>query len=178
MAAPWYDIVVVGDLRFPGGTSAAVAEELRAQAGAGYRIGLLHLKGPILRYPHPIHPGIRACIDQDLADVLDPDVPVTADLVLAHHPSLFTHLPRRVLPVTASRRLLIVHHPPLDGAGTPAYDWVAVHRHATAALGGELLWAPVGPTVRRQFARLPARPLYAPAVHRARLHPPERFGIT
>ena len=147
-----YDIVVIGDFRFPGGTSTAVAEELRAQAAAGYRTGLMQLKGPILKFPHSINPRIRACLEEGLADLLDPDEAVAARLVLAHHPSLFTYLPRRTLRINTDARLLIVQHPPLDGLGQPSYDCAAIHRHAEAVLGGEVLWAPIGPAVREQFA--------------------------
>ncbi len=122
MSSTYYDIVAIGDFRFPGGTSSAVAEELRAQAAAGYRTGLIQLKGPVLKYPHPINPKVRACLDEGLADLLDPDAPVAARLVLAHHPSLFTHLPHRALRIEAEARLLIVHHPPFDGFGQPNYD--------------------------------------------------------
>jgi hypothetical protein len=149
-----YDIVAIGDFRFPGGTSTAVAEELRAQAAAGYRAGLIQLKGPILQYPHAIHPKIRACLDEGLAELLDPDAAVAARLVLAHHPSLFTHLPHRALRIEAEARMLIVHHPPLDGFGQPSYDWALIRRHAEAVLGGEVLWAPIGPSVREQFAAI------------------------
>ena len=97
-----YDVVAIGDFRFPGGTSSAVAEELRAQAAAGYRTGLIQLKGPVLKYPHSINAKVRACLDQGLADLLDPDETVATRLVLAHHPSLFTHLPRRPLAVAAA----------------------------------------------------------------------------
>jgi hypothetical protein len=149
-----YDIVAIGDFRFPGGTSTAVAEELRAQAAAGYRTGLIQLKGPILKFPHGIHPKIRACVDGGLVDLLDPEAAVAARLVLAHHPSVFTHLPRRALRIEADTRLLIVHHPPLDGCGQPSYDWVLIHWQAEAVLGGEVLWAPIGPAVRDQFAAI------------------------
>jgi hypothetical protein len=158
-----YDVVAIGDFRFPGGTSTAVVEELRAQAAAGYRTGLIQLKGPILKFPHPIHAGIRRCLDEGIADLLDPDAAIGARLVLAHHPSLFTYLPRRALRIDAEARLLIVHHPPFDGAGEPSYDCAAIHRNAEAVLGGEVLWAPVGPAVREQFAGLDDPP---PLFHR------------
>jgi CheY-like chemotaxis protein len=37
MARSIYDIVIIGDLRLPGATGRAVAEEIRAQARGGYR---------------------------------------------------------------------------------------------------------------------------------------------
>jgi Glycosyltransferase family 28 C-terminal domain len=152
-----YDIVAIGDFRFPGGTSTAVAQELRAQAAAGYRTGLIQLKGPVLKFPHSIHPQIRACLEEGLADLLDPDAPVGARLVLAHHPSLFTHLPHRAVRIEAETRLLIVHHPPFDGFGQPNYDCALIHRHAQSVLG-EVVWAPIGPAVRAQLAALDASP--------------------
>jgi hypothetical protein len=153
-----YDIVAIGDFRFPGGTSTAIAEELRAQAAAGYRTGLIQLKGPVLKFPHPINPRIRRCLDEGIAELLDPDAAVAARLVLAHHPSLFTHLPHRALRIEAEARLLIVQHPPLDGLGQPNYDCAAVHRHAEAVLGGAVLWAPIGPAVRAQFSGIDESP--------------------
>jgi hypothetical protein len=158
-----YDIIVIGDFRFPGGTSTAVAEELRAQAAAGYRTGLIQLKGPVLKFPHPINPRIRACLDEGLADLLDPEATVAARLVLAHHPSIFTHLPRRALRIEAEARLLVVQHPPLDGLGQPSYDCAAIHRHAEAVLGGDVLWAPIGPAVRAQFAAMDEPPPLFPS---------------
>jgi hypothetical protein len=149
-----YDIVAIGDFRFPGGTSSAVAEELRAQAAAGYRTGLIQLKGPVLKFPHPINPKIRACVDEGLADLLDPDTAVASRLVLAQHPSLFTHLPRRSLRIEAETRLLIVRHPPFDGFGQPSYDCATTHRHVESVLGGQVVWAPIGPAVREQLAAL------------------------
>jgi hypothetical protein len=156
------DVVVIGDFRFPGGTSSAIAEELRTQAAAGYRTGLIQLKGPVLKYPHPINPRIRACLEEGIVDLLDPDAAVAARLVLAHHPSLFTYLPRRALRIAADRRLLIVQHPPFDGLGHPSYDCAAIHRNAEAVLGGEVLWAPIGPAVREQLASLDDPPPLLP----------------
>jgi len=158
MTAARYDIVTIGDFRFPGGTSTAVAEELRAQAAAGYRTGLIQLKGPVLRYPHPIHPAVRACMEEGGVDLLDPDVPVAAGLVIAHHPQLFTHPPRRGLDIDADLRLLAVHHPPFDGMGEPFYDAAAIARNAGALLGGEVVWAPIGPRVREQLEFLEPAP--------------------
>ena len=153
-----YDIVVLGDFSFPGGTSTSVAEELVAGAAAGYRIALVQLKGPALKYPHPFHPRIRACIDDGRVDLVDPDQTVAGRLLLAHHPSLFTHRLLQTLHVSAERKLLVVWHPPLDGAGAPAYDWASIDRNARALLGEDLVWAPVGPLVRAQFETIDDSP--------------------
>ena len=73
MPALAYDVLLISDLRLPGPTGRAIAAEIRAQAGAGYRTALLHVKSPLLGRPHPINPLIRQAIDEGLADWLDPD---------------------------------------------------------------------------------------------------------
>jgi hypothetical protein len=158
MNAVYYDIVVVGDFRYPGGTSTAIAEELLAQSAAGYRTGLIALKGPVLRFPHPFHPKIRAAIDDGLVDWLDPAMRVRAGLAIAHHPGLFTLPPRRGLALEADARLLIAHHPPADAAGEAAYDVLEVDAHLQDMLGGPVTWAPIGPVVRAQLAALEPGP--------------------
>jgi hypothetical protein len=153
-----YDIVVLGDLRFPGGTSTAIAAEIEASARAGYRVGLVALKAPVLRFPHPIHPEIGAQIATGRAELLDPETPVSAGLVLVHHPQVLTHLPQAPLRIEAAHRLLIVHHPPFAADGRPFYDWRRIDLNAAALFGQELPWAPVGPAVRRQLEALPEGP--------------------
>jgi hypothetical protein len=117
MARLTYDIVIIGDLRLPGATGRAIAEEVRALAKGGYRAALLHMQSPLLERPKLINPLIRVRIDGGLADLVDPEVPIAARLVLAHHPGLFLHLPARVPQIQADCKLLIVNHPLLDAEG-------------------------------------------------------------
>ena len=42
------DVLMLSDLRFPGGTSGSVAEEIAAQAQVGWSTGLVHLNGPVV----------------------------------------------------------------------------------------------------------------------------------
>ena len=120
----------------------------------------------MLKQPHPFHPRIRACIDDRRVELIDPDQPATGRLVLAHHPSLFTHRPLQGLHLSAERKLLVVWHPPLDGAGMPSYDWASIDRNARGVLGDDLLWAPVGPLVRAQFETIDdSPPLFADDWH-------------
>jgi Glycosyltransferase family 28 C-terminal domain len=157
-----YDIVLLSDFRFPGGTSSAIAEEVKANAAAGYRTALVHLEARNLTFPFPINPKIRALIDQGKADLIQPETPVGARLALIHNPYVMAHLPFRPLGVRAEQRLLVVQHPPLAGDGTPSYDLGKVRLHADEALGGDVLWAPVGPLVRAQFDRIPNVPRLTP----------------
>jgi hypothetical protein len=158
MTGARYDLVILGDLRFPGGTSTSIATEIRAQAAAGYRTGLIHIKGPVLRFPHPFHPEIRALLDAGRCELIDPDLPVAASAALVHHPQLFTNLPVRRLRVATERVLVIVHHPPLDADGAAFYDLARIDEHVAEIFGFRPLWAPISATVRRQLETLALPP--------------------
>jgi hypothetical protein len=71
------DVLLVCDLRFPGGTSTSVVDEIRAAAAAGYRLGLLHLDSSSLSTDRPIHSLIRAELDSGAATLILPGQAVT-----------------------------------------------------------------------------------------------------
>ena len=135
MARP-FDVAIVADLRFPGGTSAAIAAEIDAQSAAGYRTALIAIKAPVLKFPHPIHPLLRAHIDAGAPSWSTPRAAIDAGLALVHHPQVLTHLPRGRLRVQAEQHLLVAHHPPFDADGEPFYDWRRIDHHAAALFGG------------------------------------------
>jgi len=155
-----FDVIAVGDFRFPGGTSSALASEVTALAKAGYRVALMAMEGSVLRYPHPMHPAIRKLIDDGQALLVPPTTRIEARLCLLHHPQVFERWPHQPLHIKADQTLLIVHHPLMNAAGTPYYDWSQIDQ-VTRALFGDVSWAPVGPKVRAQFAKA----LNAPKLH-------------
>ncbi len=150
----FYDIVMVGDFRFPGGAASGPGEQIRAQAKAGYRTGLIQIKGPVLGYPHPFNPTVRKCVDEGLADLLDPRDSISASLLLAYHPQIFTYPPSHSFSIDAETRLFIISHPLLDGEGNPYYDWNTINNNAQEVFGPDMLWAPLGPLVRAPVAGL------------------------
>lgn len=146
-----YDVVVLGDLRLPGPTGRAIAEELRAQARAGYRTALLHVNGPLLKRPHPINPTIEQAIRGGLADWLDPEVACAARLAVAHHPATFEHLPARAPRLTAEHKVLVINHPLFDARGRRFVDLRTIVWGLTDLLGDGLRLAPAGPQLRAQL---------------------------
>ncbi|HSA81819.1 MAG TPA: glycosyltransferase [Geminicoccaceae bacterium] len=158
MASLAYDVLLVSDLRLPGPTGRAVAEEIRAQAEAGYRTALLHVRSGLLRDPHPINPLIREAIAQGLADWLDPDAGCAARLAVAHHPGVFAHPPARVSRLVAERKVLAVNHPLLDAKGRPFFDLHANRLSLADLLGEPIELAPAGPQIRSQLKVAPGAP--------------------
>jgi UDP:flavonoid glycosyltransferase YjiC (YdhE family) len=155
MARSSYDVVIVGDLRLPGATGRAIAEEIRAQARGGYRTALLHMQSPLLERPQLINPLIRSAIDAGLADLVDPEVPIAARLALAHHPGFFLHLPARVPQIHADCKLLIINHPLLDAEGGSYFPAERIAWSVQEVLGQGVRAVPGGPQIRAQFGQAP-----------------------
>jgi hypothetical protein len=145
------DVVIACDLRFPGGTSTSVVEEIQASAAAGYRIGLLHLDSSSLSTDRPFHPLIRSQLDSGSATLLLPGQAVNASLLIVKHPTVFTEPLGGRLPVNADQVVLVVGQVPRDRDGKFHYDPARVDAHLVAALGKRAVWAPVSPVVREHL---------------------------
>jgi len=152
------DVLILSDFRYPGGNSAAIAEEVKAAAKAGYRVGLLHIAGANVVQPLSISPRITNVIDAGYASILSPSDRITTRLAAIHNPYVVQYLPCRPLRIQAEHRLLVVHHPPFSPRGEAYYDLDAVATNANLILGGPTPWAPVGPKVREQLRRHPPGP--------------------
>lgn len=157
-----YDVLVIADPRFPGGTSTGLAAELAAHGRSGYSSALIALKGSVLKYPHPYHPAIRSLIDQGLVDLVDPAGRYHARIAIFHHPMIFSRLPARPLRFKADIALLIVHHPPLNGRGEANYDVAAIDGNLALMAGQPVIWAPLSPIVRKQLESLAQPPRLLP----------------
>ena len=155
-----FDIVMVTDTRLPGGTSASVAEEVTAQARAGYRTAILQVDSPLVRASQaPMSTRLRACLERGDAQLLLGDDPVETDLVVIRHPTVAASIdPARVPRITATNRVLVANQAP----GVPArsadggdqgptelrFRPEEVDAHVSTWLGGDLRWVPIGPLVR------------------------------
>ncbi len=148
------DVVIVCDLRFPGGTSTSVAHEVVAAAGAGYRVGLAHLDAASLRTDRPLHPALRAVLDAGTATLVLPGQAVHARLVEVRHPMVLAEPLGGRLPITADEVVVVAGQVPADRDGTRHYDPALVDAHVVGALGRRAVWAPISPVVRT--ALLPA----------------------
>ena len=79
---------MLADLRFPGGTSHSLAEEIVAQAEAGWSTGLVHLNGPLMSWLAPVNARIREQIRRGRARLFVRDGPIRAKLVVVRHPAV------------------------------------------------------------------------------------------
>nr|WP_298096021.1 glycosyltransferase [uncultured Shinella sp.] len=148
-----FDILFVADARFEGGTSTAVAVEMRAAARAGMRCGLMTVKGPLLGLPFPMHPDIRSLLEDGVVERVDPSVPMRAGIVLIHHPTIMANRPSTPLRIETRALIMVLHHPMFDREGTRQYDLTAISRNCQDSFGLAPAFAPVSGVVRYSLPR-------------------------
>ncbi len=143
-----FDVLFVGDPRFEGGTSTALAAEIDAAHREGLRCGLLAVKGPLLGNTLPIHPDLQVRLDQGKVCLVHFADPIDAGIVVIHHPTIFTQLPGSRPDISCAHVVLVLHHPRVDALGKVQYDLQAVTRNCTTVFGGPVHIAPVSAVVR------------------------------
>ncbi|NGN43426.1 glycosyl transferase [Mesorhizobium sp. CGMCC 1.15528] len=149
-----FDIVHAADPRFPGGTSSA----LRAELKAADRFGLGCAFIPFVGRRGPLIGGFERRTAKLIDDLgvpwLTGEEIVTCDVLFAHHPQVFEHMPAISVNIRPRHVVCVAHHPPFDGAWTPQYETAIVQRNLERLFGALVSFAPVGPKIRRQFEKL------------------------
>lgn len=143
-------IAYVIDPRFPGGTSGAVAEELRVAATLG-RVRVHALETGMFR-GRTLAPPILSALD-DLGLSADWDSPViAADTVIFHNPVCLkaqTELGRRIV---AGDLVVVTHSNVIGPAGGETFAVAACLRQIAAATTALRRWiAPISPVNRAAF---------------------------
>lgn len=142
-----FDVAFVSDFRLPGGSTASIAEEIRAHAHAGYSTCLIHI--PAYERDRPIHAKIRACIDDGLATLIGVSDHARARLVTIRPPKVVEDLHPQLARISAELALVIVNQVPSDGANkVPYYDVRKIASNLHQKFGKNVYWAPIGPLAR------------------------------
>ncbi len=144
-----YDVLIISDFRFPGGTSSCIAEEMSALKRHGYKSGLIQVYGHSRLVKFPINSKITQQTEAGLIEFLDLDDerPIKTKLLLLHHPNVFeapVEIPRKII---ADKIFLIVHQPPVDDSRV-YYNTELVNKSILASFGQKPIWSPVGPAIR------------------------------
>lgn len=148
-----FDVIIVADFRFPGGTSSAVAAEIRALHQGGFSVALYQMNSPILTSARSWNDRICRRVEAEQAVVLRPGEAASCDLLLAHSPWLFTRPQPEQPRIEAGLRILVAHHTPTDAKGRLNYDPELVNRNACRAFGSPFYWAPISPVCRDSFEK-------------------------
>ncbi len=152
MGVDTFDVLVVGDARFQGGTTAAMAADVAGFSALGLKVGLLFVRSAYLDDSRdPPNPAALALADLPGVTRLTPGAAAHARLAFLHHPMVFFRGIEERSPLSAERAMLVAHHAPFRADGSLEYDPVATLRRIRAALSLRAQIAPVSGTVRRQL---------------------------
>ena len=146
------DILMLSDLRFPGGTSHSVAEEIAAQARFGWSTGLVHLNGPLVSKVTPVNQHIREQIHHGRARLLLGGRPIRSKVVVVRHPAVLEAAAEQLPPIETDHVVLVANAPPTDIDGYRHYRPAVVDHIARERFGVAPIWAPIGPLVRKAIA--------------------------
>ncbi|MDY7085883.1 MAG: glycosyl transferase [Actinomycetota bacterium] len=137
-----YDVAILSDLRHPGGNSASIVAEVRAQAAAGLTTVLVHVPSPRLRHVRPFESRVVACLRDGLADLADDDDEIDSRVLLIRRPGTFMIDPPAV---RAGHTIAVLDQ--LPG------DFGEVREHVERRFGTPVVWAPVNARVREEVLR-------------------------
>lgn len=146
-----FDVVIASDLRFPGGTSHSIAEEIVSQSCAGYRTGLAHMNGPLVRKLRPFNPLIREQVEIGAAQLIVSHRQVHTRLLVIRHPAMAQWALDQLPPVEAEHVIVVANAGPTDIDGTVHYDPGVVTQRVRDRFGVVPVWAPIGPLVRSEI---------------------------
>jgi hypothetical protein len=142
------DVLIATDFRFPGGTTASIAEEITALARAGYRVGLTQVFGTLVANPRPFAPPILDRLARREAQLVQAADRVVTRLAVLRHPAVFRTPPKPFPAVDAEHVVLVANQAVATAAGTSFYDVAGVDSVVSELMGKRPLWAPIGPLVR------------------------------
>ncbi len=138
-----YDIALITDIRFPGGTSTSNAAEIRIQHGAGLRTALFHVPSPLKgslrkwwrRKRVSPSPKIASCLNEGRATLLSRSAKVYAPLTIIRHPTVANSsdfLPKNL---KTDRVIVVINHPATRANGIVDYELIDIVANVKSALG-------------------------------------------
>ena len=146
------DVLMLSDLRFPGGTSHSVAEEIAVQAQVGWLTGVVHVNGPVLPELKPVNPRIREQLRRGSARLLLGDRPIRTKVVVVRHPAVLENAADQLPQIETEHVVVVANAPPTDIDGYRYYRPAMADRIAREQFGVAPIWAPIGPLVREAIA--------------------------
>ncbi|HZL75665.1 MAG TPA: hypothetical protein VFB83_09840, partial [Propionibacteriaceae bacterium] len=129
------DVLMLSDLRFPGGTSHSLAEEIVAQSEVGWSTGLVHVNGPFVSWLRPVNPRIREQIRRGRARLFVGDGLIRAKLVVVRHPAVLQAGADQLPPIETEHLVVVANAPPVDIDGFRHYRPQVVDRIAREQFG-------------------------------------------
>lgn len=149
------DIVYFADLSFPGGSSTALAHELRAAHKARLDVALLPVRTSRLGRRNLPNQSVLSAITDTQTPVLPWKASVSTKLALYCHPYLLETALSRRPKLSADIVGVIAHHPLVNRAGADQYALRTAIQNVKNLFGKDLQILPVSEVVRKSFVGSP-----------------------
>lgn len=148
---PHYDFILTGDFRYPGGTSSAIAEEIKVLKDSSWSWKLDQFNSRVF-IKRRINDKIAGLAGPD--DYLHPGSKATCGTWFIHNPHcLLWGVPRTQ--VKAGRIVVVAHQAPVSFAGRFYYDpWAIDDILRRSHPDAEVIWAPISPLCRKMFREI------------------------
>ncbi len=148
-----FDVLVVGDARFSGGSTGALAADVTAFSKLGLTIGMFFVRSGYLDDSRDsVNPVAQALLDLPGVTALTDGAVATADIAFLHHPMVFYRGIEERARLSAKHTFIVTHHAPFRPDGSIEFDPMRTVRNVRAALGLRAAYAPISGMVRDQLA--------------------------
>lgn len=146
------DVAIISDFRLPGGTTASIAEEVRAQSAAGLSTALIHGQSEATKTAVGFSRHIQNVLDLDGVHVVSARAALHAKLLVIRHPRVIETAPALFAGISAENVIIVANHPAVDAAGTWHYQVQDTDAHVRQLFGAEPVWTPISAVVRQSIA--------------------------
>ena len=147
-----FDIVLVADPRFSGGTSSALVTDARIFQKIGYSVGLVFVTcGYLNSSGQDLNEDVLSLLDLPNIERIDPATTAKAKIAFLHHPMVFSTGMEEQPKLEAEKIIMVAHHLPFRGDGSLQYNPISTSRQVRRLFGQNSLWAPVSGVCRSQL---------------------------
>ncbi|MBB3667243.1 glycosyltransferase [Garicola koreensis] len=146
------DVAILSDLRLPGGTTASIAEEVRAQSAAGMSSALIHAQSQTTKTMVGFSSHIQKVMTLDDVHIVSARARLHTSLLVIRHPRVIETAAAQFTGITAERVVIVANHPAVDAAGTWHYHVQQTDDRVRELFGVDPVWAPISPVVRQSLA--------------------------
>lgn len=151
MAKAPFDVLILVDPRFMGGTATSVASDVRIFSAGGLSIGMHFVESAGFFQPHEMpNPALQALFDLPGVERVSGDR-VEARLAFFHHPQPFQNGVSNPIAIETVRAVIVAHQAPFKGDGSLDYDPFLIQSKIKLQFGVRPHWAPISGVCRAQL---------------------------
>ena len=147
-----FDVIVVTDPRFSGGTAAALIADIDAFQALDLRVGLFLVSSSFFdQGADKPNDAVLSLPMRDGVELVEAGASVACEVAFFHHPLAFNFDIAESAQIDTKKAVIVAHHPCFRGDGSLEYNPVSVSNRVRRQFKVQPLWAPVSGLVRQQL---------------------------